>query len=107
MTTRLLPHAPVSRALAAHPAARLPEDLMRKPKPEMTDEQALKEARRRWGTSGAVSVRSPSPHDRGGGRGRLARYRYSVGNHGLGKACTVKGMGHTWREAFDDARPLT
>jgi hypothetical protein len=73
---------------------------------DMTDEQAKQEAQRRWGKSGAVSVRPPSANERGG-RGRLARYRYSVGNHGLGTACTVKGMGHTWREAFDDAKELS
>ena len=71
------------------------------------EEQAKQEAQRRWGKGGAVSARPPPANESHGGRGRLARYRFSVGNHGLGKACTVKGMGHSWREAFEDAREQT
>lgn len=70
---------------------------------DMTDKQALEEARRRWGADAAVHARPPAVHDRGGVRGHLARYRYEVGNCGLGKRCTIRGMGNTWREAFADA----
>jgi len=70
---------------------------------DMTEKQALEEARRRWGDEAAVRLRPPPVHGHDNRRGRLAPYRYSVGNFGLGKRCTVKGMGDTWREAFEDA----
>jgi len=75
---------------------------------DMTEEQALAEARRRWGDTGAVRVRPPAVTTRSGGvRGRLARYRFVVGNYDLGKRCSVQGQGDTWREAFADARART
>ncbi|MEW5741429.1 MAG: hypothetical protein AB1938_21085 [Myxococcota bacterium] len=67
---------------------------------DMTDEQALAEARRRWGDTGHVRVLSPRQRER---TGRLARYRFMVGNHAPGPLCTVQGQGNSWREAFDDA----
>lgn len=39
------------------------------------------------------------------GPGRLARYRYEVGNGGLRRTCTIVGQGDSWAEAFEDARP--
>lgn len=75
---------------------------------DMTESQALAEAKRRWGESGAVRVRPPSVTTRGSGvRGRLARYRFVVGNCGLGKRCSVQGQGDTWRDAFADAQART
>ena len=72
----------------------------------MTEAQALAEARRRWGSGGAVRMR-PAPVNGGDGRrGRLARYRYVVGNGGLGKHCSIQGQADSWRAAFDDARPV-
>jgi len=71
---------------------------------DMTQQQALAEAVKRWGTTGAVRIR-PGPVGKRTGGGRLARYRFTVGNGGLGKLCTVQGQGDTWREAFEDARP--
>jgi len=66
---------------------------------DMTREQALAEAVRRWGASGTVKFRPPG---RGGAqRGRLARYCCTVGN-GRGAFRSVEGQGHTWREAFAD-----
>jgi hypothetical protein len=71
----------------------------------MTERQAMMEAKRRWGESGVVRLHPPAV-DRGRGRpGRLARYRYVVGNGRLGRSCTIVGQGNSWGEAFDDARP--
>jgi hypothetical protein len=71
----------------------------------MTKDEALREALKRWGPGGLVRYRAPSP-GRGRDRtGRLARYRYFVGNGRLGAACTILGQGNSWREAFDDAHP--
>jgi hypothetical protein len=72
---------------------------------DMTAEEAQAEAVRRWGESGAIRTRQDTASTVRNGRGRLARYRFTVGNGYLGKACSVQGQGHTWREAFDDARP--
>jgi hypothetical protein len=69
---------------------------------DMTNEQALAEARRRWGSSGKVRQLG-SPSERPGTRGRLARYRFTVGNNDLGPSCTIKGQGDSWRAAFDDS----
>jgi hypothetical protein len=74
---------------------------------DMTKEQALAEAIKRWGVTGSVRLRT---HSSGSGRverGRLARYRCVVGNGNLGKNCSIEGQGDTWREAFLDARPVT
>ncbi len=70
---------------------------------DLTEAQAWAEARRRWGLAGAVRARPPAVTTREGARGRLARYRFVVGNANLGKGCTVQGQGDTWRAAFDDA----
>jgi hypothetical protein len=72
---------------------------------DLTKPQALTEAKRRWGGGGAVRLRPPSLYTEGRGPGRLARYRYMVGNGGLGRGCTIMGQGNSWSEAFDDARP--
>jgi hypothetical protein len=69
----------------------------------MTQEQARAEAVRRWGASGTIKFRPP-PGARSH-RGRLARYSCTVGNGVAGSFYSVEGQGHTWREAFDDARP--
>ncbi|MBK7864908.1 MAG: hypothetical protein IPJ65_41190 [Archangiaceae bacterium] len=66
---------------------------------DLTDQEALLESKRRWGDSGAVRQRAPSPSPRGP-PGRLARYRYTVGDGRLGAACREIGYGNTWREAF-------
>ena len=72
---------------------------------DLTEQQALAEARRRWGDTGAVRERpAPVTARSGGVRGRLARYRFVVGNLDLGKHCSVQGQGDSWREAFADAR---
>lgn len=73
----------------------------------MTQKEALAEAVRRWGKSGAIRCR-PAPASKARVRqGRLSRYRCTVGNGDLGKYCSVEGQGDTWREAFEDARPIT
>jgi hypothetical protein len=74
---------------------------------DMTREQALAEARMRWGIDGAIRLRTHSSASGRVQRGRLARYRCVVGNGGLGKDCSIEGQGNTWREAFLDARPVT
>jgi len=71
----------------------------------MTEQQALEEAKRRWGESGAVRERPATLYKGRAGPGRLARYRFVVGNGRLGSACTIVGQGHSWAEAFEDARP--
>ncbi len=72
----------------------------------MTLEQAQAEALRRWGRGGAVRLR-PTPAARNGKEpGRLARYRCTVGNHGLGRACSIEGQGDTWRAAFADVHKI-
>jgi len=73
---------------------------------DMTEEQALAEAIRRWGASGAIRLRTHSSASGRVRRGRLARYRCVVGNGGLGRDCSIEGQGDTWREAFLDARPV-
>lgn len=70
---------------------------------EMTNEQALAEARRRWGNSGSIRELQAGPSARPGARGRLARYRFTVGDGHLGPRCTVQGQGDSWRDAFADA----
>lgn len=73
---------------------------------EMTEKEALAEAVRRWGPTGAIRYR-PAPNSREmGGKGRLARYPCTVGNGNLGKSCSVEGQGDDWRSAFEDARTL-
>ncbi len=74
---------------------------------DMTEEQALAEAKKRWGASGAIRLRTDSSTSGRVHRGRLARYRCVVGNGGLGKDCSIEGQGDTWEEAFLDARPVT
>jgi hypothetical protein len=71
----------------------------------MTEQQAMVEAKRRWGDTGVVRQRAPSLYKGRGGPGRLARYRYMVGDGQLGARCTIMGQGNSWSEAFDDARP--
>ena len=71
---------------------------------DMSDEEALAEAVRRWGESGAIRARADTASTARNGRGRLARYRCTVGNGHLGKACSVQGQGDTWRDAFADVR---
>lgn len=70
---------------------------------DMTNEQALAEARRRWGSTGTIRELPARPSVRPGMRGRLARYRFTVGDANLGPRCTVQGQGDSWRAAFDDA----
>lgn len=70
---------------------------------DMTNEQALAEARRRWGQSGTIRELQAGVSARPGARGRLARYRFTVGNGNLGTRCTVQGQGDSWRAAFEDA----
>ena len=72
---------------------------------DMSREQAEREARRRWGPTGEVRMRGVAQYKSSRGPGRLARYRYVVGNGRLKGACTILGQGNSWREAFEDARP--
>ena len=72
---------------------------------DLTDREAAEEAVRRWGPSGRARLRAGAPHKAIARPGRLARYRYQVGNGKLGPACTILGQGNSWREAFGDARP--
>ena len=71
----------------------------------MNQDQAVQEAKRRWGSSGHVRLRAASLYKGRGGPGRLARYRYVVGNGRLGTECSILGQGNSWLEAFEDARP--
>jgi hypothetical protein len=71
----------------------------------MTQQDAEHEAQRRWGPSGRARLRAPSLYKGRGGPGRLARYRYVVGNGKLGVNCSILGQGNSWVEAFEDARP--
>jgi len=73
---------------------------------DMTEKQALAEAVRLWGPSGAIRLRNESATSGRVQRGRLSRYRCVVGNGYLGKACSIEGQGNTWLEAFQDARPI-
>ena len=66
---------------------------------DMTLEQARAEAVRRWGAGAMVEFR-PARAPRST-RGRLARYRCTVGNGFR----SIEGQGETWIEAFADARP--
>lgn len=66
----------------------------------MTLEEAREEAVRRWGITAVVEFRpARSPQSR---RGRLARYRCTVGNRDAYHS--IEGQGETWIEAFADAR---
>jgi hypothetical protein len=69
---------------------------------DMTREEALAEAVRRWGSAGTVKHRPL--HLSRGNRGRLARYCYTVSNGLAGSCACVEGQGNSWREAFADAR---
>jgi hypothetical protein len=73
----------------------------------MSDKEALAEAVRRWGSTGAIRLRPDGVSKSKNGRGRLARYRCTVGNGHLGKACSIEGQGDTWEEAFADAKPTS
>lgn len=68
----------------------------------MTQEQALAEARRRWSSTGSVRELPERAMGRVE-RGRLARYRFIVGNNPPGPRCTVQGQGDSWQAAFADA----
>ena len=67
---------------------------------DMTLKQARAEAVKRFGPTGAIRERTPAANGGQVGRGRLARYRCIVGN------ATIEGQGHTWREAFEDAKSI-
>ena len=69
---------------------------------DMTQAEAQAEALRRWGAAGTIEFR-PSRRPPAL-RGRLARYACKVGNGAAGSLFSVEGQGHTWREAFEDAR---
>ena len=71
---------------------------------DMTLQQAQAEAVKRWGPSGTVRFLPPRS-GRPLMRGRLARYCCTVGNGFAGSLYSIEGQGHTWREAFSDARP--
>ena len=70
---------------------------------DMTLGQAKAEAVRRWGASAAIDFHPPRVERMS--RGRLARYSHIVGNGASGRRASVEGQGHTWREAFANARP--
>jgi hypothetical protein len=70
---------------------------------DMTQRQAQAEAVRRWGASGTIRFRPPLVAR--SQRGRLARYSCTVSNGVEGSFYSIEGQGHTWREAFADARP--
>ncbi len=69
---------------------------------DMTEQQALAEAIRRWGPRG--TVRFLPQRQSGRQRGRLARSPCSVGDGAPGSSHSVEGQGNTWLEAFEDAR---
>jgi hypothetical protein len=71
---------------------------------EMTQLEALEEAKRRWGPTGRARMRGGLGANGRGVPGRLARYRFVVGNGKLGVSCTILGQGDTWAEAFADSR---
>ena len=73
---------------------------------DMTQKQAKEEAQKRWGRGGAIRLRTDGPATGRVRKGRLARYRCVVGDGDLGKHRSIEGQGHTWREAFLDARPI-
>jgi hypothetical protein len=73
---------------------------------DMTKKQALTEAVRRWGATGAIRFRPTTSRNGQIGSGRLARYRCTVGDGHLGKYRSIEGQGNTWREAFADAGPI-
>jgi hypothetical protein len=60
----------------------------------MTEEEALREARRRWGASGAVQSQEPT--------WQTNWYRFAVGQR-LGQGFRTWGQGDSWEEAFADA----
>jgi hypothetical protein len=70
---------------------------------DMTRAQAQAEAFRRWGPNG--TIRFLPAHVARIQRGRLARYSCIVGNGSTGGFYCIEGQGHTWTEAFADARP--
>lgn len=70
---------------------------------DMTRAEAQAEAFRRWGPNG--TIRYVPGHVTRIHRGRLARYSCIVGNGNAGSFSSVEGQGHTWLEAFADARP--
>lgn len=70
---------------------------------DMTRAQAQAEAFRRWGPNGTIKFRPGSVSRIQ--RGRLARYTCIVGNGHADSFSSVEGQGHTWLEAFADARP--
>jgi hypothetical protein len=74
---------------------------------EMTPLEALEEAKRRWGPSGRARLRGGSGSNARSIPGRLARYRFVVGNGKLGVACSILGQGDSWADAFSDSRPRT
>jgi len=69
---------------------------------DMTQKEAQAEAIRRWGSTGTIMFR-PS-RSTGRCRGRLVRYCCIVRNGIGGPFDSIEGQGHTWREAFADAR---
>lgn len=86
---------------AASDGARASGEPARSPDDDLTREQALAEAVRRWGPGAYVEYRPP----RHGGEfpGRSARYRCKVGNGAL-HLPRLEGQGDTWRRAFADVR---
>jgi hypothetical protein len=71
----------------------------------MTRREAEAEAVRRWGAGGTIRERG-GPQGKGrASPGRLARYRYIVGNGRLSHTCSILGQGDSWRSAFEDAGP--
>ena len=73
---------------------------------DLTESQAAAEAIRRWGQSGAIRLRSDGTGLGSVKRGRLARYRCTVGDGGLGEYRSMEGQGDSWLEAFLDAKPI-
>jgi hypothetical protein len=69
---------------------------------DMTEQQALAEAVKRWGTSATISIHPPRATRQQ--PGRLARYRCTVRSGLTRGSYPVEGQGHTWLEAFADAR---
>jgi hypothetical protein len=69
---------------------------------DMTEQEAQAEVRRRWGAAGTAKHRPL--HASREGRGRLARYCYTVSNGAASVSARVEGQGNSWREAFADAR---
>lgn len=66
----------------------------------MTFDEAMLQARRRWGDRGVVEVTFTGYVLDG-----KVSYRYAVGDAAGGHSWNVQGQGETWEAAFEQADP--